>query len=140
MRSECIAAMPQSLCAYAWKEEALASSNKSAGRHPESSEKRTRAIDGEPLESGHSPVSWKAHLALRDFQNLASDLAEAFFSASRVEPLGEAARPAILSSHVSLTQHGRATSRLLTAAGAPRDHAQTEPASGLSPLDLPIAA
>jgi hypothetical protein len=77
MRSQCTAASPQFISSYAWKEPL---------QRPELFERAERLIararehGREASKAEHPSIPWKAYLASREFQNLASDLAEALFS------------------------------------------------------------
>jgi hypothetical protein len=95
MRSECIAAAPQSACCYTWKlpvtphmrpvlfEQAHSSFERSGA-------KRRREV----CRAEHPSIPWKAYLASREFQNLASDLADGVFApASCRQPCPDAERP-----------------------------------------------
>jgi len=81
MRSECIAALPQSVCVYAWKLPVTRHMrpvlmDQVHGLLPRPHGRlRTEALKGE-----HPSLPWKAYLASREFQNLASDLADAVFA------------------------------------------------------------
>jgi len=100
MRSNCIAALPQSVCYYTWKLPAALQ------RPPvlvdQSHNINSRAgvrLRRESPGGEHSSIPWKAYLALREFKNLASDLADAVFSPSSSTSLSfvETERPSSFS-------------------------------------------
>ncbi|MGO9545435.1 MAG: hypothetical protein ACLPPF_11655 [Rhodomicrobium sp.] len=93
MQSECMAAAPQFVCSYAWKvPPARPAIFERAQKLIHSNEKCER--DAAPAE--HPSIPWKAYLASREFQHLASDLAEAFFKAHPAAGGQDAVRPASL--------------------------------------------
>jgi hypothetical protein len=96
MRSECMAAMPQFLCSYAWKVPPA---------RPALFERAQALLSGGEEKAGHdahqgehASIPWKAYLASREFQHLASNLAEAFFAEPSSAGSTNAARPACLTS------------------------------------------
>ena len=97
MRSDCMAAEPRFLCSYAWKVPPVrpaiferAGKLESRGRQADES--------GAPA-TGHLSIPWKAYLASREFQHLASDLAEAFFSEEPARTVPATGRPAGLKAY-----------------------------------------
>jgi hypothetical protein len=90
MRNECTAVPPQFISSYAWKEPL---------RRPELFERAERLIaraqerGRDAAKAEHPSIPWKAYLASREFQNLASDLAGALFSPSSAEVVQAASRP-----------------------------------------------
>ncbi len=93
MQSECMAAAPQFVGSYAWKvPPARPAIFDRAQKLIHGNEKCER--DAAPAE--HPSIPWKAYLASREFQHLASDLAEAFFKAHPAAGLQSAVRPASL--------------------------------------------
>jgi hypothetical protein len=90
MQSEYLAISPNLICSYAWKVP--------AGRPAIFERAQTEpARSDEKAARDHPSIPWKSYLASREFQHLASDLAEAFF-AERPSVRNESdGRPAILS-------------------------------------------
>jgi hypothetical protein len=138
MRSESMAATPHSLYAYSWKQpaahhlRAVLTSDRADGAHR----------DAEARAAEHPALSWKAYLASKDFQNLASELADTIFSPSRAAPPRDTSRPPSLLSGVSCAQGlGKPLAGLLVP--ALQESSDAEPAElplDLEPLDLAIAA
>ncbi len=142
MRSECMAASPQTVCSYTWK---VPPARPALFKRAQSIIARSEENSGRAAaRAGHPSITWKAYLATREFQNLASDLADAFFAgASGADPGGAAVRPA------SFLLEGRATRRaaekpasgmLVPALRTDEKAAPQEPVPGKQALDLPIAA
>ncbi len=80
MRSESIAALPQSVCVYAWKFPVTRHmrpilSDQAHGLVP----RHQRRHRVETSKAEHPSLPWKAYVASREFQNLASELADAVF-------------------------------------------------------------
>jgi hypothetical protein len=90
MQSECLAISPNLICSYAWKV---------PERRPAIFERAQTALarSGEKAARDNPSIPWKAYLASREFQHLASDLAEAFFAESPSVWNENDGRPAILS-------------------------------------------
>lgn len=108
MRSECIAALPQSACCYTWK--LPVTPHMRPVLLDESHDAYSRAgakLRRETCRAEHPSIPWKAYLASREFQNLASDLAEAVFTpaASRL-PAQNNDRPATLISAPRVLNNG----------------------------------
>ncbi|KAI95047.1 hypothetical protein T281_07645 [Rhodomicrobium udaipurense JA643] len=81
MRSECIAALPQSVCVYAWKLPVTRHMRPVLSDHAHGLVSRPRSRHRvEALKAEHPSLPWKAYVASREFQNLASDLADAVFA------------------------------------------------------------
>lgn len=99
MRSNCIAALPHSTCSYTWKlpvtlqmRPILVDQARHATYRAGSRARR------EAPRSDHSSIPWKTYLASREFNNLASDLADAVFSPSSTShSSSETERPSSLS-------------------------------------------
>ena len=91
MQTECMAAWPQFVCSYAWK---LPPARPILFERAQrlTSNVGTSATGASP--AGHPSVPWKAYLASREFEHLASDLAEAFFRASPPGTVTNGPRPA----------------------------------------------
>lgn len=95
MQSECTAASPQLISAYAWKLPL---------ERPAIFERASKLISGTggghfntcAQEAEHPSVPWKAYLASREFQHLASGLAETIFNARPRLGFDSAPRPASL--------------------------------------------
>jgi len=119
MRSECIAAWPKSTCSYAWKLPVTPymRSVLFEQAHDELSRMGSKPRR-ETFKAEHPSIPWKAYLASREFQNLASDLAEAVFapaSDSLSAPAFE--RPASLFlSACAFTRGGKTITQLLVRA------------------------
>jgi hypothetical protein len=90
MQSECLAISPNLICSYAWKVP--------EGR-PAIFERAQTALarSGEKAARENPSIPWKAYLASREFQHLASDLAEAFFAESPSVRNEDDRRPGVLS-------------------------------------------
>jgi hypothetical protein len=81
MRSECMAALPQSACCYTWKLPATPHMRPVLLDQSHDAFSRAGAkLRRETCRAEHPSIPWKAYLASREFQNLASDLAEAVFA------------------------------------------------------------
>lgn len=94
MRIECTAISPQYICSFAWKQPPA---------RPAIFQRAQKLLNrsGEGNGSGdtdvaHTAISWKAYLAAREVQHLASDMVEGFFSALRGPKPVTPVRPAIL--------------------------------------------
>jgi hypothetical protein len=90
MQSDCLAISPNLICSYAWK--APDTPRELFIRAAASDEDKKR----DTARTGHPSLPWKAYLALREFQHLASDLAEAFFARNEPALLGETSEPSVL--------------------------------------------
>ncbi len=94
MRSECTAASPQFIYSYAWKvpparPAIFERAQLLVSRAQEKCERKaSQAI--------HPSIPWKAYLASREFQHMASDLAEALFAETLPAGLQAISRPACL--------------------------------------------
>ena len=108
MRSNCIAALPHSTCSYTWKLPATPQMRPVLvdQAHQATSRAGSRSRREAP-RSGHSSIPWKTYLASREFNNLASDLADAVFS------------PSSTSHSSSGTERHSSLSALTQAAGQP---------------------
>ena len=81
MRSNCIAAFPQTVCYYTWKLPAALQRPPVLIDQAHNTNSRAGVrLRRESPGGEHSSIPWKAYLALREFKNLASDLADAVFS------------------------------------------------------------
>ncbi len=82
MRSECIAAAPQLACCYTWKLPATPHMRPVLLDQAHSPYSRAEAKPRRGFcRAEHPSIPWKAYLASREFQNLASDIADAVFAA-----------------------------------------------------------
>jgi hypothetical protein len=95
MRSECMAAPPQFACCYTWKLPATRHMRPVLLDHNHGPFSRT---DSRPRRKAcraeHPSIPWKAYLASREFQNLASDIADAVFAPSSSRQISpDAERP-----------------------------------------------
>jgi hypothetical protein len=127
MRSEAVVAIPQSVYAYAWKRPVA----------DDVPQPRGNSERGSNQPRGHQAASWKAYLVSRDFQNLASDLAEAIFSTPS-GPLPDAERPSCLIGRGCLPETSGA--KLLEPVLEREHGGRPAKADELEPLDLAIAA
>ncbi len=132
MRSECMAAAPQLACCYTWK--LPVTPHLRPVLFDQAHEGRSRAsarLRKGNCRAEHPSMSWKAYLASREFQNLASDLADAVFAPDFAsQPSPDAARPASLT-FGSRGENGYASAGLMapvlrSAAGAPPENAKTQ--------------
>ncbi len=83
MRSNCIAALPHSTCSYRWKLPVTPQMRAAPIDQAHYSSTRAGAwLVRESPKAEHSSIPWKAYLASREFNNLASDIADAVFSPS----------------------------------------------------------
>ncbi len=136
MQSECTAASPQPICSYAWK---------MPPARPAIFERAQKLISRSEAyvsQGEQRSVPWKAYLASREFQHLASDIAEAIFAAAPVARLQGAARPVSLTlGSRTLLQEGEPLRGLLAAA-LPEGAGAGSREPGLDALrrDLPKAA
>lgn len=132
MRSECIAAAPQSLCSYTWKLPVTPHMRPVLFDQSHDVLSRSAAkLRRETCKAEHPSIPWKAYLASREFQNLASDLADAVFApASSGQSSQEPERPAslILAPGACKRSTAKSVAGLLAAVlpegrDAPPDHA-----------------
>ena len=79
MQSECTAITPQFICSYAWKQPPV---RPAIFQRAQKLLSRASESAGTDAETEHQSVSWKAYLAARERQHLASDIVEGFFNAS----------------------------------------------------------
>jgi hypothetical protein len=127
MQSECTAITPQFICSYAWKQPPV---------RPAIFQRAQKLLSRENLGADTSQAGpWKAYLAARERQHLASDIVEGFFSAQRELKPSSLVRPSIL---MTKPPAGRSAKGLL-ASVLPQNAASEEPAPAGS-ADLPIAA
>ncbi len=95
MRNECRAAMPQLACCYMWKLPVTPHMrpvlfDQVHGSFERGGAKQRREV----CRAEHPSIPWKAYLASREFQNLASDLADGVFApATAAQPCPDAERP-----------------------------------------------
>ncbi len=144
MRSECIAAMPQTIYSYTWKSAASGRDEPSAASNHRR-EFLARAGEKAPLDAvkpENPSVSWKAYLASREFQNLAADLADAIFSAAPDETARDLSRPSILMTDSGAMPGGARPLSGLLAPILPQESIAAAPSigSGDYSQDLAIAA
>jgi hypothetical protein len=95
MRSECMAAVPHSMCSYTWKMP-VTHQRPALFEHAQESMSPSAGMTREAEKVEHPSIPWKAYLATREFQNLASDLADAVFSASPNDSIPDRSVPTIL--------------------------------------------
>ncbi len=129
MQSECKAITPQFICSYAWKQPPVRPAIFQRAQRLLSRASENSGVDA---ETEHQSISWKASLAARERQHLASDVVEGFFSAPKGLTPQSAARPAILAS--------KASGRGLLAPILPQEATAQEPAPAVPTAALPIAA
>jgi hypothetical protein len=97
MRSECMAAVPQWACCYTWKLPATPHMRPVLFDRADASFARGRRLRREVCRAEHPSIPWKAYLASREFQNLASDLADGIFAPAPCrQACQDAARPTSL--------------------------------------------
>lgn len=135
MQSESTSVIPPSLCAYAWKGATTSFGRPVLARNEDHGDSDRAGVRLQPVKVDAS-VSWKAYLACRDFQNLASDLAEAFFSPASKPTTPDVERSQTLVFGTSSPQ----ISGIRPLAGLLSPVLQDEPASDGHPLELAIAA
>ena len=129
MQSECTAITPQFICSYAWKQPPV---RPAIFQRAQKLLSRASESAGTDAETEHQSVSWKAYLAARERQHLASDIVEGFFNAPKGVAPYSAVRPAILSS--------KASGKGLLASILPQVAAAQEPAPAVSTAGMSIAA
>ena len=129
MQSECTAITPQFICSYAWKQPPV---RPAIFQRAQKLLSRASESAGTDAETAHQSVSWKAYLAARERQHLASDIVEGFFNAPKGVAPYSAVRPAILSS--------KASGKGLLASILPQAAAAQEPAPAVSTAGMSIAA
>jgi hypothetical protein len=129
MQSECTAITPQFICSYAWKQPPV---RPAIFQRAQKLLSRASESAGTDAETEHQSISWKAYLAARERQHLASDIVEGFFNAPKGVNPSSAVRPAILAS--------KASGKGLLAPILPQDSTAQKPASAVSTAGLPIAA
>lgn len=136
MRSERSAQVPQSLCSYTWKASA------SPHLRPALPE-NLRDVPYPAIERGEpASIPWKAYLAAREFQSLASDLADGVFSAPPDAALPDLTVPAILKSEglVTTQKADGSLSKLLTPVVPADEDALKELDPGGQAFDFAAAA
>jgi hypothetical protein len=138
MHSDCMATWPYSINSYTWKN-AAAMERRTVPFPTAELHLASRAIH-KPATEENVSVSWKAYLASRQLQNMASDLADAIFSGAGTFECDEASYPESLLSPDSAVKPGAGGQRpcLLLPAVPPSggEPAETEAPS----LVLPLAA
>lgn len=96
MRSDCIAALPPSVSSYAWKAASPTRARPHSTDHAKDAVVRRDTIFRRAApKSVHPSLPWKAYLASRELQNLASDVTDAVFTSKPSEQAVEPVRPAI---------------------------------------------
>ncbi len=138
MQSECTAVTPQFICSYAWKQPP-----ERPAIFQRAQKLLSRASEGADASGAvHPSIPWKAYLALRELQHLASDIVEGFFSAPRGIRPYNAVRPAILMSEAPALPDGADKPRrgLLAPILPQQAAASRKSALADSPAALPIAA
>ncbi|MGB8734507.1 MAG: hypothetical protein WCD20_00080 [Rhodomicrobium sp.] len=93
MQSECTATAPQFISSYAWK---LPPARPAIFERASKLIRTGEKTKSDASEAEHPSIPWKAYLASREFQHLASDLAEALFTAAPRPGIEGASRPACL--------------------------------------------
>jgi hypothetical protein len=138
MQSEYTAITPQFICSYAWKQPPERPSIFQRAQKLLSRASENADASG----TVHPSIPWKAYLALRELQHLASDIVEGFFSAPRGIMPHNAIRPAILMSKAPALPDGADKPlRGLLAPILPQEAAaRREPELADIPDALPIAA
>lgn len=132
MQSECTAISPQFICSYAWKKPARRPALLERAHKPSA-----RSGESYSTEAEHPSIPWKAYLTSREFQHMASDLAEAIFTAPLTPKFESADRPAALMLDAqALPGAASGPRRGLLAPVLPREAA----AAAGAPDGLPIAA
>jgi hypothetical protein len=130
MRSESIAAAPHSAYSYTWKVAV-----------PSLRPALLNQCSPEADKVEHTYVSWKTYLAAREFQSLAADLADGFFSQKADAALSPMDRPSILRSETLRAAGGKPLSCLLIpAVQSDADVAARELPQGSHSCDLAKAA
>jgi hypothetical protein len=129
MQSECTAITPQFICSYAWKQPPV---RPAIFQRAQKLLSRASESAGPDAETEHQSISWKAYLAARELQHLASDIVEGFFNAPKGVNPNSAVRPAILAS--------KAPGRGLLSPILPQEATAQKPAPAGSTAGLPIAA
>lgn len=138
MRSECIAALPQSTCCYTWKLPVTPHMRPVLFDQANDIVSRASAkLRRGTCRAEHPSIPWKAYLASREFQNLASDMADAVFSPASSFSSSELERPSSLKPCALTRAAGKPApgsllaSVLQDAGDAPRDNAEKQ-APGLA--------
>jgi hypothetical protein len=140
MRSECMAAPPQLACCYTWKLPATLHMRPVLLDHTHGPFLRT---DPRPrrkvCRAEHPSIPWKAYLASREFQNLASGIADAVFTPSNCrQGSTDAERPLSLTAgsptpgRASGKPSGGLLARVLPDEAGPAPQDADEQASGLA--------
>ncbi len=137
MQSEYTAITPQFICSYAWKQPPV---RPAIFQRAQKLLSRAGESHGPDLsEAVHPSIPWKAYLASRERQHLASDVVEGFFSAPRGVAPQSAVRPSILMSNPPVDAD-RPRKGLLASVLPQNAAATPEPAPANSLPALPIAA
>ncbi len=140
MQSGCEAVSPQFISAYAWKEPSLrpALFKRAQSLLAAAEDRSAHALA--PAE--HPSIPWKAYLASREFQHIASDLADALFKTPASDAIVSAARPACFKLSTELPQASDAAPRrgpLAPVLAASADGSR-EPQESGQPSELALAA
>ncbi len=93
MQSECTATAPQFISSYAWK---LPPARPAIFERASKLIRTGEKTNNDASEGEHPSIPWKAYLVSREFQHLASDLAEAIFTPAPRSGFEGAPRPACL--------------------------------------------
>jgi hypothetical protein len=127
MQRESAAITPQFICSYAWKQPLA---------RPALFQRAQKLLTRENLGADTSQAGpWKAFLAARERQLLASEIVEGFFSASRDMKPSSLVRPSILTSKLPADTPAKG----LLASVLKQDAVSQDPAPD-GAADLPIAA
>jgi len=139
MRSECIAALPQSTCSYTWKLPVTPHMRPVLFDQAHTLVSRAGAkLRREIAKAEHPSIPWKAYLASREFQNLASDLADAVFSPASGYSSSDLERPLSLKPCACMRlackpEQGALLASVLQDTGeASRDNAEKQPGLALA--------
>ncbi len=122
MRSDCIAALPQSTCSYTWKLPVTPHMRPVLFDQVQSMASRDTAHSRPNSAKQEIPsIPWKTYLASRELHNLALDLADAVFSPiSQGHSSSEAERPGSLNAS-ALTGADKPSAGSLLASVLPED-------------------
>ena len=134
MRSECIAAVPQSTCCfYTWKLPVTLQLQPVLFDQAQNTMSRAEAkLRREAYRAEPSVTPWKAYLASREIQNLSSEVADAVFApVSGGFSSSEPERPSSLTSCAVSRAEGKSKAGLLQevlpeAGDAPRNNAEKQ--------------
>lgn len=139
MQTECIAALPQFVCSYVWK--VPPTRPLIFDRAQRLISRSDRKLEREAAPAEHPSVPWKAYLASREFEHLASDLTEAFFKADAAGSVPGGPRPATVLDGHALAPAAAGQLRGLLAPALPQgSETVLQPEAGEEPSSLAKAA